>query len=51
MALMKCFVFSQEEVLAGDSAEAEVPTDSQDGAEANQVGVVTHPKDILNNIA
>ncbi|KAK1896767.1 Nucleoprotein TPR [Dissostichus eleginoides] len=26
----------EEEVLAGDSAEAEVPTDSQDGAEANQ---------------
>ncbi|KAF3835337.1 hypothetical protein F7725_027895, partial [Dissostichus mawsoni] len=26
----------EEEVLAGDSAEAEVPTDSQDGAEASQ---------------
>lgn len=31
--------FTQEEVLAEDSAEAEgmVPTDSQDGAEATQV--------------
>lgn len=35
---MSCF--PQEEVLAEDSAEAEgvVPTDSQDGAEASQVG-------------